>query len=200
MPSAPRLPRAYQRYTHFVHVSKFGLGVLIVVILVFMIAVPLIGHQKSGIRVAFGSIEEKADTPPVMLNPKFQGVDNNNRPYLVRADTAMQSGQDTIVLERVSADLSTTQTDWLTLAARQGILSIGQESLLLQGGVQLYHSRGEEMYTEEVRIDLSRLSAFGESPIQVQGGFGHIRADRFAVLDKGRRMVFNGDVYVLLLP
>ncbi len=187
-------------YSRFVHVSKFTLSLMIIVILVFMVAVPLLNRQDNGIRVAFATIEEKEDAPPVMVNPKFQGVDSQNRPYLVTANRAVQSGEHVIVLENVAADLTTESGAWLALIARQGTLDMEEESLLLQGNVQLYHDAGHEMQTEQVRVDLGNLNAFGESPVQIQGEFGHIKSNRFTILDKGDRMLFNDEVFVLLLP
>jgi lipopolysaccharide export system protein LptC len=199
MPSLTR--DSLKAYTHFVLASKVMLSLLVLMVLVFMVAIPLVGKQKSGVRVAFGSIEEKQeDTPPIMMNPRFQGVDNNNQAYLVTASTALQTDNTTITLEEVEADLTTKDNAWLALMARQGILDLDAQSLLLQGNVQLYHDGGNEMRTEQVRLDFENMAAFGESPVQVQGNFGHIRADQFSILDRGDRLLFNHHVYVLLLP
>ena len=187
-------------YSRFVHLSKYTLSISIIVLLVLVVGIPLIGREKEGMRLAFASIEEKEASLPVMIKPKFQGVDSNQQPYFVTAATATQQNNDTITLENVAADLTTEDKAWLALVAEQGILDLGEENLLLQGNVQVYHDGGHEMRTEQVRIDLEKLHAFGESPVQIQGNFGHIKADRFAIFDKGDRMLFNDNVYMLLLP
>jgi lipopolysaccharide export system protein LptC len=187
-------------YTHFVLASKLMLSLLVIMVLVFMVAIPLIAKQKTGVRVAFGAIEEKEELPPIMMNPRFQGVDNNNQAYLVTASTALQTDNTTVTLEEVTADLTTNDNAWLALIAKQGILDLDAQSLLLQGDVQFYHDSGSEMRTEQVRLDFSNMVAVGDSPVQMQGDFGHIQANRFTILDRGDRMIFTDHVYVLLSP
>lgn len=187
-------------YTHFVYLSKYGLSLLIIILLVALVVIPLMVREKSGMRLAFASIEEKEDALPVMVNPKFQGADNNNQPYFVTAETATQQNDETILLKDVAADLTTENNAWLALVAGQGLLNLKEEQLMLQGNVQLYHDQGHEMRTEEVRINLGKMTAFGDTPIQIQGHFGHIKSDRFAIFDKGDRILLNDNVYMLLLP
>jgi lipopolysaccharide export system protein LptC len=187
-------------YTRFVHISKFTLSLMVILILVFLVVIPLIAKQNSGVRVAFVSTEQKEDTLPVMVNPRYQGVDNKNQPYLVTADSAMQTDENTVTLEKVKADITTNDNAWLALLADQGTLNMAEQSLLLQGGVQFYHDNGAEMRTEQLRLDLNNRSAYGESPVIIQGDFGHIHSNRFAIVDKGNRVLFNDRVNVLLLP
>ena len=185
-------------YTRFVHVSKLALSFLILFVLVFMVAIPLIIKQKSGARLAFTSIEEKEDSPPLMRHPRYQGVDNNNQAYSVTADSALQTADSTVTLDKVKADIMSQDATWIKLWADQGLLNTAQESLLLQGDVQLYHANDTQIHTAQVRFNLKTMTVVGELPVQVQGNFGRIRADRFVILDKGDRMLFNSHVSVLL--
>lgn len=187
-------------YSHFVHISKFALSILIIILLVFLVVLPLLGREKDGMRLAFASIEEKEAAPPIMIRPKFQGVDDKLRPYTVSAKTATQQTESRVTLEDVSAELSTQKGTWLALIAEQGLLDVEEKSLLLQGDVQLFHDSGQEMRTDSVRIDLDKLNAFSDSPVTIQGNFGHIQADRFTILDKGDRILFNDNVTMLLYP
>ena len=187
-------------YTRFVHASKLALSLLILFILVFMVAIPLIIKNKSGMRVAFTSIEEKEDAPPVMMRPRYQGVDNNNQAYTVIADSAMQTSDSTVTLDKVKGDITSPDGTWIKLWAEQGLMNTAAQSLLLQEDVQLYHSNETEIHTSQVRFDLKTMTAIGELPVQVQGKFGRIHADRFTILDKGDRILFSKHVSVLLTP
>ncbi len=185
-------------YTRFVHISKLALSLLTLFILVFMVAIPLIVKQKSGLRVAFTSIEEKEDSPPVMMHPRYQGVGTDNQAYTVTAENALQTGDSTLHLEKVKADLMSPDGSWMKLWADQGLMNMTEQSLLLQGDVQLYHANETEIHTSQVRLDLKSMTAVGESPVDVQGTSGRIHADRFVVLDKGERILFSNHVSVLL--
>ncbi len=192
--------RFFKTYTHFVHLSKFTLSIMIIVLLVFMVVIPLLRDEQDGVRVAFESVDSEEDLSPVMVSPRFQGVDDHNQPYLVTADTARQIDEKTIILDNVKADISTKNKSWLFLQAQQGTMKMMEEFLFLQGDVQIYHNAGHEMHTEQIRVNLNNLNTFGETPVQIQGTFGHVKADSFTLLDKGNRMLFNNNVYMLLLP
>ena len=152
-----RVPRiswdSLKFYTRFVHASKVALSFLILFVLVFMVAIPLIVTQKSGERLAFTSIEEKEDSPPLMLSPRYQGIDDKNQAYTVTAQTALQTADSTVTLDRVKADLMSQDGTWMKLWADQGLMNTSQQSLLLQGDVQLYHANDTQIHTEQVRFN-----------------------------------------------
>ncbi|TAE82399.1 MAG: hypothetical protein EAY76_03155, partial [Alphaproteobacteria bacterium] len=146
------------------------------------------------------SKKDAPSDPPIMENPKFQGLDSDNHPYFMTAKTALQSSEHTITLNKIQADLTLNEGAWMTLLADQGVLDTKEESLLLQGHVQIYHNAGHEMHTSEARIDLRSRHAHGAHPIHIQGHLGRIDADSFIVMQKEQRIIFNHHVSVELLP
>jgi lipopolysaccharide export system protein LptC len=189
-----------QAYSNFVNISKYGLSLLMLLLLVFLVIIPLIGRDNSDMRMVFNSIEEQDESLPVMTKPRFQGVDDSNQPYMVTATRATQSKDNTITLDNVTADLTTKDKAWLALIAQQGILNLQANTLILKGDVQLYHDAGHEMRTEQVDINLKHLSAEGTTPIVIQGGFGRVTSDKFAITNRGDRMLFSQNVEMLVLP
>ena len=170
------------------------------ILLIILVAIPMIGQENADMRVVFSSIEEKESTLPIMTKPRFQGVDEKDQPYMVTAAKATQREDDTILLDNVAADLTTNNKAWLALIAQTGILNLQSDTLQLRGNVQLFHDAGHQMTTEKVNIDLNNLSAQGDLPIIIQGEFGRVTSDTFAIKDKGDRMIFKKNVEMLLLP
>jgi lipopolysaccharide export system protein LptC len=191
---------AIKLHSHFVRFSKVTLSILIVVVLVFMVAVPLIVKRGSNMRLAFASIEQKEDSQPAMIKPRFQGVDSKNQPYIITAAMAVQQSESVVWLEKVTADLTTENKEWLALVAEEGVYDMSEGVLLLQGDVQLYHDGGYEMRTERVRINTHNLSAFGDSPVTIKSNTGDLRADNFSIVEHGERLLFNHHVKMLLHP
>ncbi len=170
------------------------------VLLVVLVAIPIIGRENADMRVVFSSIEEKEASLPVMTKPRFQGVDDKDQPYLVTATKATQQEDETILLDNVAADLTTKDKAWLALIAQKGILDLQNDTLQLMGSVQLFHDAGHQMSTEIVNINLNNLSAKGNMPIVIQGEFGRVTSNQFAIKDRGDRMIFKDNVEMLLLP
>jgi lipopolysaccharide export system protein LptC len=195
-----RLLGIIRRRSRFVKFSKVLLSFLILLILGLMTVLPLIYRQKSGIVITSKNVESKGSGVPVMQQPKFQGVDNNNQPYTITARVARQEDQETIRLSGVKADLTTKDKAWLALDANTGVMKLNEEVLYLLGNVQLFHDAGYEMHTERVRIDISTGNAFGDKELQGQGVLGFFRAQRFAIYDNGERMIFDDGVSMTILP
>jgi lipopolysaccharide export system protein LptC len=191
---------AVKMYSRFVRFSKLTLSILLIIVLVFMVAVPLIVQRGSDMRLAFASIEAKEESEPAMIKPRFQGVDRNNQPYIIAADAAVQQSEHMIWLDKVAADLTTEDKAWMALFADEGVYDTQQGVLLLQGDVQLYHDGGYEMRTERVRLNTRTLAAFGDSPVQIKSATGDLRADNFSIVQRGERLLFNHHVKMLLHP
>ena len=137
-----------------------------------------------------------------MLNARFDGLDEKNRPYTVTADMATQSDsdEDLIELELPKADITLEDGAWLALTARSGKYRQKSQILDLIGSVSLFHDQGFELRTEAARVDLARGVAEGNQPVQGQGSTGFIEAQGFRVLDRGARIIFTGKARLIVNP
>jgi hypothetical protein len=121
------------RYTKFVFFSKWLLGVIALLILLLLMLWPLLSQDGAGVRISFVSGEGVASgvlnaAAPVMQNPRFQGVDNKDQPYLVTADRAIQHSATHVTLEKVKAEYEETKSQILWLTGEKEILE-NQQSL-----------------------------------------------------------------------
>ncbi len=210
--------KSIKTYSNFVHFSKLGLSLLVIIVMVFMVAVPLIAKRGSDMRLAFASIEQRdLDEQPAMIDPVFQGVDDNNQPYKISAKTAIQQGDanheggggnqsgdfsqplnETIALQQVEAELTLEDGKLLFVSANRGVYQMADGVLLLEGDVWIYHEAGHDMHTERLRISTKQMSAYGDSPVQIASPLGRLRADNFSIVERGNRLLFNQNVKMLL--
>ena len=137
-----------------------------------------------------------------MVNARFDGIDEKNRPYSVTAEQVVQDREDSdkVALEHPKADMTLESGAWIALTAESGNYSRKAEILDLAGGVSLYHDRGFEMHTERARLDLGAGTASGDAPVAGQGPTGELQADGFKVSDGGKRIVFGGNARLLINP
>ncbi|MBN66519.1 MAG: LPS export ABC transporter periplasmic protein LptC [Rickettsiales bacterium] len=197
---ADKLLASIGKYTQFVFFSKMSLLGLALLLILTIIILPVINADKEGLRIAFNNAKEKAESVPMMTNPKFQGVDENNQPYTITANSALQHDAQTIVLDKIQADIFLKDDAWMNLSANDGTLNTTNKSLLLKGNVHIFHDAGYEFVTEEMHVDMDQNKAYGDKDVQGKGPMGVLRATGFSVTDRGQVMQFNGRVHLTVYP
>jgi lipopolysaccharide export system protein LptC len=144
-------------------------------------------------RVAFKRVTEVRPDALSVVRPRFQGVDEQNRPYTVTADTAVQAGNENVVqLQAPRADLQLTDGGWLYMEAREGRYDRPRNHLDLAGRVTIHHDDGTQVVTDRAAIDVTGGHAAGDTPVAAQGPFGTLTAEGFRLRDRGQVVVFTG--------
>ena len=198
-----RPPPRYSRsssYSRFVGVLKVLLPATAVGLIILVIA--------------WQQIEEGA-TPPVtlppvdlqggevsVLNPRWNGVDKEDRPFTVTADLVTQSKENSNLysLELPKADITLKDETWLALTARAGEFLFEEQQLELTGDVDMFHDQGFEIRTEAASIDLKTKDAWGDSPVEGHGPAGRLNAEGFRITQEGARILFTGKSRLIVYP
>jgi lipopolysaccharide export system protein LptC len=188
-----------RRYSVFV---KFMKGLLPIVALALGIAVVLYVIQpRDGDRLALtfeqlGEIEGDL----TMVKPKLTGTDDSGLPFMVSAATAKQEprGSDTVQLTDVVADISLKDGSTLRVTAGTGIVDTKRRVLDVSGGIRFISADGYDARTASAHADLKSGTVHGEQPIEADGRFGHITAERFALDRDTRQLLFSGNVKMML--
>lgn len=150
-------------------------------------------------RVAFRRVAEVRPDALHILNPRYQGVDEQNRPYNVTAERALQSGQEERVqLEAPRADLLLADGGWVYLEARHGLYDREADRLDLAGRVTIHHDDGTQFVTEQAQLDVKTGHAEGDVPVAAQGPFGTLTAEGFRLRERGQVVLFTGRARVVL--
>ena len=199
--SAGLRPRI-DRYSRFVATAKRLLPLLALGLLVLVAAWPRveIGFQKLR---ALPRLDPREAHDLRMLNPHYTGVDRQNRPYVLSADTARQVSadiNDLIGLDGPKADLTTGNGSWIELSAFTGTYKPTAQTLDLFGNVALFIDRGDEFHTDSATIDLSRNTAQGGDRVTGQGPFGAVAAEGFRIMDGGETILFTGHTDLTIDP
>ena len=135
-----------------------------------------------------------------LLNARFDGVDEEGRPFSLSADEASQpsSVNEVVDLSLPKGDITLNDGTWLALTARTGKYDRQGNMLDLKGAVSLFHDQGFELQTETAAVDLEAGRAEGRDPVKGQGPFGQLLADGFRVEDRGDTIVFTGRSRMIL--
>jgi len=137
-----------------------------------------------------------------MVQPRYSGIDRENRPFVLTADAATQTprASDIISLDGPKADLTTNSGNWVQLSGDAGTYQSEPQLLDLYGNVELYQDRGNEFHTDSAHIDILNGTAEGHDTIDGHGPFGHITAEGFTLYNHGDVIIFTGKTNLVLLP
>jgi lipopolysaccharide export system protein LptC len=152
---------------------------------------------------------------------QYNGVDTNNRPYSITAESASQpqkpdstpaegaatptpqpsaDGETVINLQKLVADITMADGAWVALTADNGVYRRDAGTMDLSGNVTLFHDTGLSFETDAAVVDLKNDLASGNQPIEGQNPDGQLAAQGFEVRDDGRTVIFTGRAYLKLFP
>jgi lipopolysaccharide export system protein LptC len=135
-----------------------------------------------------------------MLNLRFDGMDENDRPFSITADVASQSKDAEGVIDLVEprADITLADGSWVALMAGSGHYDRDGDRLDLAGGVNVFHDKGFEMSTDAARVDLETGITSSDAPTSGQGPAGWLDAAGFRVENDGDRVFLAGPAHLNL--
>jgi len=193
-----------QRYSRLVGWAKFLLPSAAGFLILILAAWPYLSTSVARLRTLFPKLDSAQIRDLRMINPRYNGVDKEHRPYTVTADSARQNGigsgngDDLVALEGPKADLLTKEGNWMVVTGDTGIYQPETHFLDLFGHVTMFHKNGYVFRTTSARVDLDSGTAEGHEPITGDGPSGTIVGDGFRILQRGDTVVFTGKSHLLL--
>ena len=189
-------------YTRFVHAMRWLLPTVAGLLIVLISVWPYLRTEDLRFRISYAALTADESEDPSMVNPRYLGIDKDNKAYSVTADLARRLAGEAlqVELEMPKADITLEDGTWLVLTANTGVFQRTQQTLDLAGAVNLFHDSGYEFRTTKAQIDLEKGDAKGNQPVQGQGPFGDLKAEGFHLLDKGKIIVFTGKSKLVLYP
>ncbi len=204
-PPPPRQPPRFSGrnpYSVFVSSMKVLLPALAAGLAILVMAWPQFSAKDTGFRIETIRDAARLAKDLNMINARFSGIDETNRPYTLTADMASQSpdAEDLVNLQLPKADITLQDGTWLAINSQVGRYNRKTKMLDLDGSVNLFHDKGFEMFTDTAHIDLDAGRAEGNQPVTGQGPAGELSSEGFLILDRGATIVFTGKARLLLYP
>jgi lipopolysaccharide export system protein LptC len=125
--------------------------------------------------------------------PRFDGYDDNDRPYTLTALTATRRRDDVTLVDLVNPRLKDSASS--TVQARTGIWNTETEVLDLSGDVVMTDAAGYTFTSQKSRMYVRENRVEGQDPLTGFGPVGEVRADAYEVLDDGNRIILKGNVW-----
>jgi lipopolysaccharide export system protein LptC len=183
-------------YSLLVSVLKIGLPI-VALVLIGLLIIRLTAEPLQQQKEQLAAIPKEEKTTPgqiELIKAKYEGVDEQGRPYTVTADRAVRApdGGETVLFENPVADITLQDKTWVAARAKGGSFDHAAEKLLLKGDVSVFHDSGYEMHAEDLQISLKQKTAVTTLPVTAQGPMGTITAQNMSVEDQGDLIIFGG--------
>lgn len=197
-------PRARHRqvrdYSRFVAVMKFLLPAVAAGLVVLLAIWSQIRIEDGRFRIGVADVAPTQIDRLSMISPRFEGIDDRNRPFTVTAEEASQvkDNEDLIELVRPQADMTLENGTWVALTAEKGRFQRSTRRLQLDGEVSLFQDQGYELHVESVAIDFSSGSAVSDTPVYGQGPSGELAGEGLKFTDRGQIIELTGKSRVTL--
>lgn len=190
------------RYSRFVGLMKLCLPALAWALIVAVVAWPGAFGQRDGFHISFSRLAGDGGRNLTMVHPRYVGIDAENRPFTVTADSATQNPRDQRLVSLASPEAQITLENGarLSLTAAAGLYNQGQQTLDLTGPIGIASSQGYEFHARSLHVDFGAGTARSEEPVDGRGPIGTLRADRLTISERGQRLHFEGDVKLVLRP
>jgi lipopolysaccharide export system protein LptC len=167
------------------------------------------------------NVDQQKTSDVTVKKVQYNGVDANNRPFSITADSAMQpnaaqsgsasqaaatptgaasKSDDVVNLKKLIADMTMNDGAWVAVTADDGIYHRDAGTVDLSGNVTLFHDTGLSFETDAATVDLKNDRASGDQPIEGQNPDGRLAAQGFEIRDSGQTIIFTGRAYLKLLP
>lgn len=161
---------------------------------------PLVFDSATGFRLNTVRVTEDRAVYSTMDNPRFAGVEGNERPYVVTAERAVQQAKDDKVynLTKPKGDIVNADGEWIFAQGDFGRLFQETRQLDVAGNVVVYHDKGHRLTGERARVDLLTGDVASDRPVHGTGPSGRVDADGMHVSRNGRLVVFTGRSHMLI--
>jgi lipopolysaccharide export system protein LptC len=194
---SPPTPRRIARRRFVITLTKWILPVAAMTLLALIALWPEISQTTTKARLAMAHVSGELDGGK-LIDARYNGLDEKGRPYTVTAATAWQIDAERVGLTLPKGDITLENGTWLMLTAKEGTFVQHVNQLDLVKDVTLYRDDGTTMHTESASIDVRAGAAAGSEAVHVEGPFGVLDAQGFAVVDKGTAIDFPGPAHVVL--
>jgi lipopolysaccharide export system protein LptC len=129
-----------------------------------------------------------------MMSPELSFPFGKDNWFRATAGSAERDDGGRVVVTDIQSDMTAGGDGWFSLSARNGILDIKEEQVILSGGIEFFSSYGQEFRTESAILGTRDGTIKSQSEVTGQGPLGALRCDGFSVSDSGSRIRCEGNV------
>jgi lipopolysaccharide export system protein LptC len=135
-------------------------------------------------------------TKVTMESPHLAGYSQDQRPYEVWANTAVQdvTDPDHVELHTLRGKMLMEDQSTVTLEAVNGLMDTKQQLLNLHKDIYVQTSNGYQAWLSQAFVDMNKNTVTSDEHVDVKWADGKISADTMKVMGGGETVRFDGHV------
>lgn len=186
--------RAWKRRSRLVHFFRTALPAAMAAVLLALavtVSMQTLGRKTEPQR----AVEVR------MVNPTFRSRDDEGRAFVLSAREAVRDVQNFQLIRLTDPELelqSAANQAPLRVTAKSGVYLETTQLMTLNGAVKLVDPTGWVFDTEKAVIDTRRDIISGDKPVQGVGPTQRISAERYAIYNRGERILLTGKTRTFL--
>lgn len=181
----------------------FRLIVLLIVCLSIFPFINITGNSKFNFQTENEKSTDEnpalAYDKPVIINPKYSGVDNYDRPFKLAAARGYTEDKVNVFLDEIDAKVTLKDATSINLKSKKGAYNIKEKQLNLTEGVVIELSNGYTVETTAATVKTDENMAVGVEPVTIKGKMGDLYSKGgFTIKNSGEQVQFHGGVKMLI--
>lgn len=191
-----------RHYSRFIQFLKILLPLLVLGIIGLLILWPQISRVETvPLNRDDLSALRRAETENRLLNPVFNTLDNEGRPFSITAESARQNrdDQDSVFLSRPTAEMHHNDGIFY-LQAITGQYKQNDEVLILSDGVLLKDSKDNTLQTDKLVTSITNNTAQSVGPAKLTTKQGTIEGQSVVIDQQKQTTVFQGPAKAVINP
>lgn len=192
--------RSGKGYTRFVRSMRLLLPLAALVMTVVIVVWPDMEEKVVPLALEDVLPDQSESVRNELLSPRFESTDQDQQPYTITAARAIQSqdNPELVQLEQPMADMLMKDGAWIAIEAKNGVYEQNADRLFLHGAVKLFHDRGYQLETDELRVDMKTRQAWSDKPVQAQGPEATLEAAGLEGAAGDGVLIFTGPAKLVL--
>ena len=128
-------------------------------------------------------------------NATLVGNDKKNRPYMLSAESAVNSKvkKNLFILNDVRADITLKNGRWILLNTSKAIYDIDRQILRSESSVEIFEDTGESFLVKEMIYDFRAGIISGNQGIVMLGNWGKLESENFTYNPNMELLSLYGD-------
>jgi lipopolysaccharide export system protein LptC len=182
------------RHDAVIRAVKFGLPILIVVLLFLLAIAPFDRRGDVSFILDKNEVEQARERMRVE-RAQYTGEDNRGQKFMIVADRAVQQTSDmpVVMIEGMRARLELARGP-LSIAALKGSYDLERELFNVDGPIRVVGPDGYQLLTRDVAVDLDKRTMRSSGPVSGRMPLGEFKAGSLSADLDERTVRLNGGV------
>ncbi len=153
-----------------------------IILFIALVLWPVLNNKEGSFTLAIDRLEQK-DENAKLIKPRYVGIDKNNHPVNISAETAFRKDNNDkdYYLKNLLANLKMSDGTDIKILATSGIFDAKAQKIILDNSVDISTKSNFRLKTNQALFLINEKIATGKNGVTGETPFGNFKANNFHV-------------------